>query len=176
MWCHSGGHRCWVQERSEVSHSISWFWLLARMGIGISKYLVIDWLPNYRVIYHPSCFLKRVAHWQTCDALHKIKVGTFSPCLPPCFLVASIWTLNIPRWSKLKRQGFNPRLMGGRNPRKRHRMSRPAINRIVFKCQLNDMTLYNSDYSPHPQPDGIVESAPKNGTTTCMSNWSISIL
>lgn len=44
-------------------------------------------------------------------------------------------------------------------------MSRPAINRIVFKCQLNDMTLYiyiyNSDYSPHPQRDGIVESAPK---------------
>ena len=51
--------------------------------------------------------------------------------------------------------------MGGRNPRKRHRMSRPAINRIVFKCQLNDMTLYDSDNSPHPQRDGIAESAPK---------------
>lgn len=63
MQCHSGGHRCGVQERSEISHSISWFWLLARMGIGISSYLVIDWVPNYRVIYRPSCFLRRVAHW-----------------------------------------------------------------------------------------------------------------
>ena len=77
------------------------------MGIGISSYLVIDWVPNYRVICHPSCFLRRVA-----------------PSMFPCSLNLNFEhpkVVLVKEWvggSNLKRQAFNPRLMGNEIPGK----------------------------------------------------------